>query len=520
MPDSTEQTATPSATQNTTHRALFARCATLERGYNRDSLLLQMERRLGAAVAAATLVLSVRGAASTSCERAIAQHLEGATITRAETVPADAEPFYVPRAFCRVQMTMTPTSDSDIKAEVWLPAVGWNGKFQAVGNGDAAGVLSYDEMAAAVARGYATSSTDTGHVGNTLAFALGHREEYIDFGYRALHEMTVKAKAVIKTYYGEPARQAYWNGCSQGGRQGITEAARFPLDYDGIIAGAAALEHMQLHASRLALNVFAHRSGDSYIPPQKYPAIHRAALAACDTTDGLKDGLIADPTQCRFDPRVIECKSADGPACLTPAQVETARGMYELLEPGSELEWARLAGPEPLVNAVDPFKFVVFNDPAWDWHTFRLASDLPRALEADHGVINYTDPNLDAFFAHGGKLLMYHGWSDPQIPPHSSVAYFNAVLQAAGESARARSIELYMLPGVNHCSGGEGPDRFDSIGALEAWVAHGRAPARIVSTGGATDTPIRTRPICPYPERAVYNGDGSIDRAENFRCVG
>lgn len=489
---------------------------------------------VGVAVGTAALVLSIRASAAASCESLNAQHFDDATITSAETVPADAEPFYIPLAFCRVRITMKPTSDSDIKTEVWLPANGWNGKFQAVGNGDAAGVLSYDEMAAALAQGYATSSTDTGHVGNSLAFALGHREKYIDFGYRALHEMTVKAKAVIAVYYGASAFRSYWNGCSQGGRQGITEAARYPADYDGVIAGAAALEHMQLHSARLALNLFVHRSSDSYIPPEKYALIHRAALDACDARDGVKDSLIGDPTQCRFDPGVLQCTGADEPTCLTPAQVETARGLYAplqdpasgrevsppLLLPGSELGWARLAGPEPLRNAVEPFKYVVFNDPAWDWHAFHLASDLGRAIEADAGVINFTNPNLTAFFARGGKLLMYHGWSDPQVPALGSVAYFNAVLKAAGKASQGRSIQLYMLPGVNHCGGGEGPDRFDAVGALETWFDNGRAPARIVARGTtASSASARTRPICPYPQRPVYTGTGAIERADSFRCA-
>src|SRR6185295_2640037 len=159
------------------------------------------------------------------------------------------------------------------KAEVWLPAQNWNGKFQAVGNSDAAGVISYDDMVDAIGRGYATSSTDTGHVGNTMAFALGHHEKYVDFGYRAVHEMTVNAKTIVEAFYGTAAEHSYWNGCSQGGRQGITEAIRYPSDYDAIIAGAPAISHMHLHAARLALNKFVHRSGDSYIPPEKYSTI-------------------------------------------------------------------------------------------------------------------------------------------------------------------------------------------------------------------------------------------------------
>jgi len=282
----------------------------------------------------------------------------------------------------------------------------------------------------------------------------------------------------------------------------------------------------------MALNVFVHRSADSYIPPETYPAIHQAALNACDAADGLKDGLIADPVRCRFDPRVLECTNGDRPSCLTPAQVETARGMYApirnpstgrivspaLLQPGSELEWARLAGAEPLRNAVEPFQFVVFHDPKWDWHAFSLATDLPRALQADAGIINFTTPDLTRFFESGGRLLMYHGWADPQVTPLNTISYFNDVLKTAGESARGKSIALYMEPGVSHCWGGEGPDTFDVEGALERWAETGQAPDRIVASH-VTDTSVdRTRPLCSYPQIAVYKGTGSIDSASSFRC--
>jgi len=470
--------------------------------------------------------------AAGSCENLSGLTMSAARITRSEVVPAGATPFNVPGAFCRVQVTMMPTSDSDIKVEVWLPVDGWNGKYQAVGNGDAAGAISYAAMTHAVRAGYAASSTDTGHVGNTMEFALGHREKYVDFGYRSLHEMTLKAKAIIQAFYGTPTRFSYWNGCSQGGRQGITEAARYPSDYDAVIAGAPAIEHMQLHAARMALNAFVHRSADSYIPPEKYPAIHRAALNACDAVDGVKDGLIEDPARCRFDPRVLVCKGGDGPSCLTAAQVETPRGMYApiknpstgsvispaLLQPGSELEWGRLGGPEPLRNAVEPFKYVVFNDPKWDWRAFSLATDLPRALKADDGVINFTDPNLGRFFDRGGKLLMYHGWADPQVTPLNTIRYFNDVLTTTGELTRGKSIELYMEPGMNHCWGGEGPDTFDVVGALERWMETGNAPTRIIASHWTESVVDRTRPLCPYPQVAAYKGTGSIDSEANFRC--
>ncbi len=472
--------------------------------------------------------------AAGTCERLRGLTLaDDATVTEARTVSANTTPLFAPRAFCRVFVTIAPTADSDIKVEVWLPIRGWNQKFQAVGNGDAAGVISYDAMVEAIRRGYATSSTDTGHVGNTMAFALGHRDKYVDFGYRAVHEMTVNAKATVEAFYGMAAVHSYWNGCSQGGRQGITEAIRYPADFDAIIAGAPAIADMRLHALRLALNKFVHRSSDSYIPPEKYPMIHGAALSACDALDGIDDGLIANPSVCRFDPAILECRNGDDRTCLTAAQVETARGMYApivdpatgrvvsaaILQPGSELGWGRLAGPEPLTNAVEPFKYVVFKNALWDWRAFRLSTDLPQALRVDEGIINRTDPNLQAFFDAGGKLMMYHGWSDPQVPPLATIAYFNAVLKATSESRRRTAIELYMQPGVNHCWGGDGPDTFDAIGALDQWMRSGRAPARITALHAAETGVDRTRPLCPYPQVAQYVGNGSIDHAENFRCT-
>jgi feruloyl esterase len=501
-------------------------------------VLVSVRRRVCSAAAGATivalLIASREVAANGSCEGLGSLPLPGdATVTETRTVSPNTTPFFAPRAFCRVFVTIAPTANSDIKVEVWLPLGGWNRKFQAVGNGDAAGVISHDAMVEAIRGGYATSSTDTGHVGNTMAFALGHRDKYVDFGYRAVHEMTVTAKALVEAFYGTAPVHSYWNGCSQGGRQGITEAIRYPTDFDAIIAGAPAIAHMQLHALRLALNRFVHRSDDSYIPPEKYPAIHRSALNSCDALDGVADGLIANPSTCRFDPAVLECRNGDDRSCLTAAQVETARGMYApitdpatgraisaaLLLPGSELGWGRLAGAEPLTNAVEPFKYVVFKNRDWDWRAFRLSTDLPRALRVDEGIINRTDPDLQPFFDAGGKLLMYHGWSDPQVPPLATIAYFNAVLKATSPSRQGTAIELYMQPGVNHCWGGNGPDTFDAVGALDQWMRSGRAPARITALQTSDSGVSRTRPLCPYPQVAQYLGSGSLDDAENFRCA-
>jgi len=479
------------------------------------------------------------------CESLIATKLPNTTITSANTVAAGAftpptpggpataaSQFSTLPPFCRVTATLTPSSDSDIKVEVWLPISGWNGKFQAVGNGGWAGSISYPALALALKGGYATASTDTGHTGNGAAFALGHPEKLIDHAYRAVHEMTVQSKAIIDAYYANSATLSFWNGCSLGGRQGITEASRYPADFDAIVAGAPALNAMLLHAARVAINYFAHRSPDSYIPPEKYPMIHSAVLQACDALDGTKDGVIEDPRQCHFDPKVLACKGGDGPMCLTAAQVETARALYSpvtnpktgavlfpaLLQPGSELGWNVLAGPQPLGLSSDAFKYVVFKDPNWDWHRFDAATDIDLAVKQDNGLLNQTDPNLKPFFDRGGKLLMYHGWADPQVTPLNAVNYFNDVVHTVGKDTVGKSIALYMVPGMNHCQGGPGTDNFDKMGAIEQWVAKGTAPHKIIASHLTNGTVDRTRPLCPYPQVAAYKGTGSTDDATNFVC--
>jgi feruloyl esterase len=436
-------------------------------------------------------------------------------------------------AFCRVAATLKPTTDSDIKIEVWLPASGWNGKFQAVGNGGWAGVISYSAMAEALHDGYATSSTDTGHVGATGSFVTSHPEKLIDFGYRAVHEMTLKAKSIIDAFYGAAPRMSYWNGCSTGGRQGLKEAQRFPDDYDGIVAGAAANPRTHLSSWQiwLAQGVL---DPHNYIPPSKYPVIHKAVLEACDAADGAKDGLIEDPTRCHFDPKTIECKAGDEPTCLTAGQVEAAKRMYTVprnprtnapvffnVEPGSELGWSMLArGPEPFSAATDQFRYVVFKNPEWDWHTLNLDSDVALADKTDDDTINAINPNIKPFLDHGGKLLMYHGWADPGVPPLASVNYYKtAVDTMGGEAKMSGSIRLFMVPGMGHCGGGEGPNTFDMMSAVTAWRENGRVPERILAahrTAGKVD---RTRPLCAYPQVAKYKGTGSIDDAENFVCA-
>jgi feruloyl esterase len=487
--------------------------------------------------------LPAASAFASSCDSLAALALKDTTITMAQIVPAGqfsppgdrqaagrgANPYKDLSEFCRVTATLKPTSDSDIKVEVWLPAKDWNGKFQAVGNGGWAGVISYSAMADAIRAGYASASTDTGHVGGRGTFALDHPEKLIDFAWRSEHEMTVKAKAVIQAFYGSAPKLSYWNGCSTGGRQGLKEAQKFPDDYDAIIAGAP--------ANRTAISLWIAdavlKDPASYIPPAKYPIIHQAALAACDARDGLKDGLIDDPTKCDFDPKVLLCKAADGVECLTAPQVAAAKKIYSpainprtgqqlfsSLVPGTELGWGVQAlGPEPSANIYDQYRYVVFKDVNWDWKTFNFDSDVVRGDLPENLVMNATDPNMKAFFSHGGKMLLYHGWSDPNVPTLNTIKYYKSVVETMGGAAKAsNSVRLFLEPGMGHCGGGEGPNVFDKVGALEQWVEHGTAPEKFVashSTNGKVD---RTRPLCPYPQVAKYKGTGSIDDAANFVC--
>ena len=432
-------------------------------------------------------------------------------------------------AFCRVAVDLKPTPDSDIHIEVWLPTSQWNGKFIAVGSGGWGGSLSYGEMADALRRGYATSATDDGHTGPSASFVVGHPEKLIDFAYRAEHEMTVEAKTLIHAFYGSDPRYSFWNGCSGGGREGLLQASRYPDEFDGIIAGDPA--NIRRNAWALALAVQTFKDPDAYIPPAKYPMIHRAVLEACDAKDGLKDGLIEAPESCNVDFKSLQCKAADGPDCLTAHQVQTAqtitspvatktgRILFPRVEPGTELRWSRLAGgPQPADLFLDEFRYVVYQDPNWDWRSFDLERDSAKAHAIDKNV-DELNPDLTAFKKHGGKLLLYHGWADQQVAPGSSVEFYQAVLDSSGGPEQTSNwIRLFMAPGMAHCSGGEGPDTFDKIGAMEQWVEQGKTPEQIIAahkTAGKID---RTRPLCPYPQVAHYNGTGSIDEASNFSC--
>jgi feruloyl esterase len=435
-------------------------------------------------------------------------------------------------AFCRVQVTSKPSSDSDIKIEYWLPVNGWNGNFEANGNGGWNGSITANTLATGTQRGYASAMTDTGHEGGSASFAMGHPEKVIDFGYRAVHEMATTGKALIKAFYGRDAKHSYWNGCSAGGRQGLMSAQRYPEDFDAIVAGSPAINFTGRSAQAVWIGQATHKDEASALPQAKFAVIHDAVLEACDAKDGVKDGVLEDPTKCKFDPKTLECKGADAPTCLTSGQVETVRAIYsdvvnprtksvifEGHEPGSENGWNTMAGANVFTIATDTFKYAVFENNNWDYKTLNFDADMATTLQKAGNVINALDPNLKPFISRGGKIIQYHGWGDPQISPRSSVSYYKSVAGAMGGASKINdNYRLFMIPGMAHCGGGDATANFDMLVALEQWVEQGKAPDRIEASrtrNGQTD---RTRPLCPYPQVATYKGSGSTDESANFVC--
>jgi len=434
-------------------------------------------------------------------------------------------------AFCRVVAALHPVPQSDIRIEVWLPLAGWNSRFLGVGNGGFSGSISYAALADGLKRGYATASTNTGHEGGSGRFALGQPQKVIDFGYRAVHEMTGAAKHLVRQFYQRAARHAYWNGCSAGGRQGLQSAQRYPQDYDGIVAGAPALDWTGRASSALRVAAAVRATNDAALDAAALNTLRAGALAACDAADGVADGVIADPPHCRFDPGVLQCGAGGAAACLSPAQVATARAIYSSpvnpatgrsitgLFPGSEAGWSTWAGVAPFGTAVDHFRYIVKGDANWSPVAFDFDRDAPLAESQDANTINAMNPDLRAFFRRGGKLIQYHGWSDPQISPGASPQYYESVVQRIGSlEAVKRSHRLFMVPGMAHCAGGDGADRFDMLPALENWVERGIAPEQVPARREREGRVDRTRPLCAYPAVPQYM-QGIADDAGSFRCV-
>lgn len=436
-------------------------------------------------------------------------------------------------SFCRVTTTLTPTSDSDIKVEVWMPSENWNGRLVGIGNGVWAGTIGYSAMAEPLSRGYATVATDTGHVGSGMdaKWAVGHKEKLIDFGHRAVHEMTVKAKTILKAYYGKKEDLSLWVSCSTGGRQGLMAAYRYPEDFDGISSMAPANPMVGLMIGSLWTGYAAMKDEAHRLPPPKLMASNKAYIEKCDETDGVKDGIVSDPERCGYDPGIIQCREGDLEDCLTVPQVEAFRDIYggtknprtgELVFPGfppgsEQLLTALTSGPEPFMVATSYFRDIVFNDPEWDFKSFDYDKDLTASYEAGSDILDVPSDGLSRFFNGGGKLLLSHGWADGLIPAPNTVAFYKSMIETMDADKAVDSVRLFMLPGVSHCAGGNGPSAVDMLSEIDIWASEGKAPDRIIASRLPNQEPM-TRPICPYPKVPVYKGSGSTDDAANFVC--
>jgi TonB family protein len=511
------------------------------------------------------LIAGAHSAFAASCESLAALKLPDTTITAAQPVGAGAfaPPSGVPAAavkglpaFCRVAATLKPAKDSDIKIEVWLPLTGWNGKYRGQGNGGFAGSIDYPGLATALSAGYASASTDTGHSGSPInaSWALGHPDKIVDFGWRAIHEMTLKAKSIIQAFYGDAPKKSYFSACSNGGRQGLMEAQRFPEDYDGIIAGAPANYWTKVFATFIWNIQAMQAEPGSYIGGNKIPAIAKAVSAACDANDGVKDGVLNDPRACHFDPKVLLCQQGDSDSCLTAPQVAALKKIYDgpvdakgrqmfpgFLPGGEDGEggWATWIAHAPGKDLQTIFasgfysNMISTKDPI-DLKTINIEAAVKLADDQQGQTFNAIDPDLKAFARRGGKLIIYHGWSDAALPPMGSVNYYNSVEEALGPGKPSLFMRLFMVPGMQHCGEGPGANSFGEFApagdadhdvslALERWVEKGTAPDKLIATKFVGDKPEKgvamTRPVCAYPQAATYKGSGDTNDAQNFECT-
>ena len=470
----------------------------------------------------------------------------GTTITGAAVVPAEGKrPQY-----CRVD-GHTASPGNEVNFRLGLPD-GWNGKFLFQGVGGLGGTIA--NLDSSLTRGYAAASTDTGHLASDPNWAANRAKE-IDYGYRGTHVTAVASKAIASAFYAKPVQYAYFNGCSNGGRQAMMEVQRYPDDFDGVIGGHPATgTPMQVGRAVVYQHMLA--SPQNFLTPEKIELIDRATLAGCDQSDGLVDGLVTDPLACTFNVESLTCKGTDGPDCLNAGQVATAKKIYAGVKTadgktfahgfpagheGGTSGWrAWIAGAVPPVKQGDGslayegtrlpsgyglmepnFRFLALDhdDPAFSWKVLDLDRDLPR-LKTMTEILSPLDPDLRPFRKSGGKLIMYHGWADPGISAAGTVAYYDQMVKVVGGQQEADSFtRLYMVPGMHHCGGGPGPNSFDMLPVLEAWVEKNIAPASVLASRIVDGKVERTRPLCPYPQVARYSGKGSVDEAASFTCA-
>ena len=507
--------------------------------------------------------LAFAAPAQAACEDLLSLDVGEGRVTAAETFAAGA--FVEPRApgapppppgvgagayadvpaFCRLQVTLTPTPTSDIKSEIWLPINGWNGKYVGIGNGIWAGQISRSQMADPLRRGYATASTDTGHTGSGMdaTWAIGMPEKLVDFGHRAVHLTTLAAKAAVEEFYGRAPELSLWNSCSTGGRQGLMAAYRYPEDFDAISAMAPANPMTDLMTQTMWQGSQPSRFG-AQLTPQALGLVHAAVVRQCDAGDGVTDGLVGNPLSCRFDVATLQCRPGQTEGCLAAPQVSAMQNIYggtrgadgTLLLPGwpygSEMQLAALVmGAEPFPVATSYFRDLVYAGRSdWDWRTMDYAREVVAAREYGADILNVPADGMGAFFARGGKLLLSHGWGDGLIPATNTIGFHHGLFNALPRAQADSQLRLFMAPGMDHCGGGEGPSVIDTLGVIDEWATTGVAPMRVLasrpaSAGGGMPgqppAPPRTpmeRPLCAWPMQPVYDGSGDTNVAASFSC--
>ena len=468
-----------------------------------------------------------------NCAGLTALKLPDVKIAEAVAVPAPTTgPITV--GHCRV----TGVIGTEIRFALLLPDE-WNHKFLMGGGGGFVGSVD-NQAQAAVNAGYATAGTDTGHKGSVTqaAWALNNLERQVNFGFLAVHRTAEVAKAIVRSYYGSNETRAYFSGCSNGGRQALMEAQRYPDDFDGIVAGAPAYDFTAIGAQFIKDIRAAFPDPGKLtapFPPELLKSVEAQIVDKCDAIDGLKDGLIDDPRACKVDVAALSGLTDAQRATLKAIYAETKNKdgvIYPAQPVGGEGQmggWSLwIAGVNPPLVAAEQapslryafgtqmFKYFVFNDPAWEYTRYDLSTyKKDTAMAAT--FLNATSPDLDAFKRRGGKLLMWHGWSDPALTALASIRYYEQV--QARDAAAREYFRMFMLPGVLHCAGGTGPDSVDWAAAIDDWVEKGKAPESLVASKVVDGQVVRTRPLCPYPQVARYKGQGSIDDAANFSCV-
>lgn len=464
-------------------------------------------------------------------------------------------PLPAPLDFCRISATLTPSPDSEILTEVWLPdSAKWNGKFLGSGNGGFGGSLAGPmlDMRKALDKGYATAGTDLGHESKGLApdasWAIGHPEKVKDFAYRADHVTAELAKALIASYYGKPPQYSYFRGCSNGGHEAMMEAQKYPADYDGIIAGAPANQWTHLMTNFVWNERALNATPDSGLPAAKLAIVQQAVLAKCDAQDGVLDGIVGNPETCHFDARKLLCKKGDGPDCLTAPQLDaldkiytgpvdpkTHKQIYPGYAQGSEAlphnwsEWITGAHPSQAGFGNQFFGAMVYGDANWDYHTFDFDKDVAKADATLGPVINSDSPDLHEFADRGGKLILFQGWDDAAVTPWGTLAYYHKVEKTMTPAKAHDFVRLFMVPGMMHCGGGPGAGSFDTVAAMEQWKEHGTAPETMIGShfddplavlaGLPTKPASATRTLCAYPKISQWTGKGSATAAENYACV-